>query len=217
MWEIWLLIAIIVLVIYILRKNNEAGILVGWFGLAVVVIGMIISSDVLGILGCLVLLVSWYLAWNKLKREENASSSAQYAANSRKEFSKDIYKAIEEFGRLSYQCKQATQWAYDERDHALITVTDGPNGTKLEISCCGDCIACRLPSEFRWLYNEDNLNEIKYVAENVTGYVRENYGSVPSEADSLFYFFKRGNPRAVGRDLWTERNGDVVNMSFKLQ
>lgn len=145
------------------------------------------------------------------------SSASSSGTSSRKEFSSNIYTAIEEFGRLSYQCKQATQWAYDERDHGLITVTDGPNGAKLEISCCGDCIACRLPSEYRWLYNDDNINEIKYVAEGLTGYVRENYGSVPTEADSLFAFFKSGNPRAIGTYLWTERNGEVVNMGFKLQ
>lgn len=143
-----------------------------------------------------------------------ASSSG---ASSRRGFSNNIYTAIEEFGRLTYQCKQATQWPYDERDHGMITVTDGPNGAKLEISCCGDCIACRLPSEFGWLRNEDNLNEIKYVAEGLTGYVRENYGAVPTEGDSLFAFFKDGNPRAIGTYLWTERNGEVVNMAFKLR
>lgn len=206
-------IAVIALIVYIIRQNNKAGIYIGWIGLGIAILGMALNSEILFLLGCAILLTSWYIAWKKLKSKVVTT----VAAPTRKGFSNDIYQAIEEFARLSYQCKQATQWEYDERDHGMITVTDGANGTRLEISCCGDCIACCLPSEYRWLYNEDNPNEIKYVAENLTGYVRETYGSVPSDGDSLFYFFKLGNPRAIGTYLWTERNGEVVNMAFKLR
>lgn len=208
-----IVIAVIALIVYIIRQNNKAGIYIGWIGLGIVILGIAINSEPLFLLGCAVLLASWYIAWRKMK--DNAAAAA--APPARRGFSNDIYQAIEEFGRLSYQCKQATQWAYDERDHGMITVTEGANGVRLEISCCGDCIACRLPSEYRWLYNDDNPNEIKYVAENLTGYVRETYGSTPSDGDSLFYFFKQGNPRAIGTYLWTERNGEIVNMAFKLR
>lgn len=158
-----------------------------------------------------------YQVYKSNQTSEYIDWESTVSVSSHKGFSNNIYQAIEEFGRLSYQCKQDTQWAYDERDHGMITVTDGANGVRLEISCCGDCIANRLPSEYRWLYNDDNPNEIKYVAENLTGYVRETYGSTPSEADSLFYYFKQGNPRAIGTYLWTERNGEIVNMAFKLR
>ncbi len=158
--------------------------------------------------------------WYKGKRN-NYTSNANVTSSSsmntyRKQFPSDIYQAIETFARLCYQCKQATGWAY-ELDFATILVTHTAQGTKLELTCRGDSIACTLPSEYRWLRNDSDLNEIKYISDNVTGYVKENYASSkPTEADSLFYFYKQGDPHAHGESLWQKDNGDIVGMHISL-
>lgn len=150
---------------------------------------------------------------------DNFDNSASLSETGKsKSFSQDIYIAIEEFAHLCRYCKQATGWPYEDRDHATIIVTQTDSSTKLELTCRGDSIACCLPQEYKWLRNENDLNQIRYVTNNATGYVVENYGSnIPTDGDSLFYFYKKGDPHAVGQQLWTENNGTIVGMLIKLQ
>lgn len=146
-----------------------------------------------------------------------STSASSSVASTHKTFSNDIYKAIEEFARLCHQCKQTTGWAY-ERDFATILVTHTAQSTKLELTCRGDSIACTLPAEFKWLRNDSDLNELRYEANNVSGYVKENYGSSkPTEADSLFYFYKQGDPHAIGVSLWQKDEGNIVGMHIDLR
>lgn len=156
------------------------------------------------------------------KKEIGSQSDVQVVSNrtiaKEHKLSENIYDAIEEFARICHNCKRRTDWPYDYRDFATLVVTQNGSSTQLEITCRGDCIAICLPDEYKWLRSNDDDNEIKYVAPNVSGYVKENYGSnIPTEADSLFYFYKKGDPNAVGDQLWQKDNGNIVGMTIRFQ
>ncbi|MBE5804270.1 MAG: hypothetical protein E7316_07135 [Clostridiales bacterium] len=165
---------------------------------------------------CVVKIPKWlYSGYKKIRETNMDSSSTGGGEHSSLHLSQDVYQAIEEFARICCSCKKATGWAY-ENDYATIRVVDSGYGTKLELSCHGDCIALRLPEKNRWLYSSDN--SIEYSSNNVSGYVKENYGSsVPTEADSLFYFYKKGDPHAIGRSLSVTDNGNQVYILIDLR
>lgn len=141
----------------------------------------------------------------KIKQPIKASFSLKAAGE---RLSGNVYEAIEQFAMICGACKKASGRSYEMGDHAIVQIVHSEGNTVLRLTCRARALGECLPPGYEWLANKNDINEICYAAEHLEGYVLETYVSnVPTERDTVFYAYKKGDPHAVGEAQMADVRG----------